>query len=213
MEPTGFLAYTRPDGTVEKIPWTDPAVYEERRLAYIASLPPSPPPKRPAVLLSEEIWESVQEYYRERGERVPPEEAKYCVMAVAEERRLCARPPTPPPAEPAGPRKHISGMPLEEDDPKPFFEGEPTAEFWAWARRQRIRKNAERAAAGLAPLPTAREKAAAKSAKEKERAAKEAEKKEKERAKVAAAAAKLAAKEEKRAAAEAKAAAKAAKKK
>jgi hypothetical protein len=214
VEPTGYLDYTRPDGTVEKLAWTDPAVYEERRLAYIATQPPSPPLKRAPILLSEEVWEAVQEYYRLRGERVPPEEAKACVMAVAEERRACARPPTPPPAEPVGAdgkRKHISGMPLEEDDPKPYFEGQPTPEFWAWARRQKARKDAERAAQGLPPLPTAREKAAAKAAKEKERAAKEAEKKEKERAKVAAAAAKLAAKEEKRAAAEAKAAAKSAK--
>jgi len=33
-----------------------------------------------------------------------------------------------------------------------------TPEFWAWCRRRTAAKNAERAAAGLPPLPTAAEK-------------------------------------------------------
>jgi hypothetical protein len=212
MKPTGFLKCVHDDGEVEMIPWTDPAVYEVARSALVL------PKARRALTPAEEIWEAVQVYCKEQGIRVPVEDAKFCLAAIAEEKKEMGRPPTPPPEqeESVGPRKHISGLPLEEDDPRPFFEGQPTPEFWAWARRQRIRTNAEREAKGLAPLPTAREKAAAKAAKAKEREAKDAEKKEKERAalekkraKVEAAAAKLAAKEAKRAAAEAKAAAKA----
>jgi hypothetical protein len=45
--------------------------------------------------------------------------------------------------------------------PKPEF---GTPEFWAWARRKRAFDNAERAKQGLPPLPTAKEKAAAKEA-------------------------------------------------
>lgn len=207
QKPTGYFTYTNEDGTVERIAWTDPAVFEAQGTAVVA-----PKVRRP-LTPAEEIWEAVQVYCKEQGIRVPVEDAKICLAMIAEEKKEMGRPPTPPPEEPVGPRKHISGMPLEEDDPRPYFEGQPTPEFWAWARRQRIRTNAEREAKGLPPLPTAREKAAAKAAKAKQRDAKEAEKKEKERAalekkraKVEAAAAKLAAKEAKRAAAEAKAA-------
>lgn len=202
LQPTGYLNYTNEDGSVDQIPWTDPDAYEAQRLAAAATQPPMAV-RRP-LTPAEEIWEAVQAYCKEQGIRVPVEDAKFCLAAISAEKKERSRPPTPPLEEPVGPRKHISGLPLEEDDPRPFFEGEPTPAFWAWARRQKIRKDAERAAQGLPPLPTAREKAAARAAKAKEREAKEAEKKEKERAKVQAAAAKLAAKEAKREATAAK---------
>jgi hypothetical protein len=58
-----------------------------------------------------------------------------------------------------------------------------TPEFWAWAKRRKAEKDAERAAQGLAPLPTKKEKEAAKVAKaaEKEAKAKEKEAKAKEK--------------------------------
>ena len=47
-----------------------------------------------------------------------------------------------------------------------------TPEFWAWCRRRTAAKNAERAAAGLPPLPTAAEKRKAAEKKAAEKAAK-----------------------------------------
>jgi hypothetical protein len=85
-----------------------------------------------------------------------------------------------------------------EEDVKPEF-GTPA--FWAWTYRQKAKKNAERAAQGLPPLPTKKEAEAAKAQKAKEREAAKAEK-------VAEAAKKLAEKEAKKAAKEAKKAAK-----
>lgn len=83
-----------------------------------------------------------------------------------------------------------------------------TPEFWAWARKRKAEKNAERAEQGLPPLPTKKEKDAAKAAKAAEKAAKAAEKE----AKAAEKAAKAAEKEAKAAEKAAKAAEKAAKK-
>lgn len=74
-----------------------------------------------------------------------------------------------------------------EADIKPEF-GTPA--FWAWARKQKAKKDAERAEQGLPPLPTKKEAEAMKAAKAKEREAAKAEK-------VAEAAKKLAEKEEK----------------
>jgi hypothetical protein len=81
-----------------------------------------------------------------------------------------------------------------EEDVKPEF-GTPA--FWAWTWKQKAKKNAERAAQGLPPLPTKKEAEAAKAQKAKEREAAKAEK-------VAEAAKKLAEKEAKKAAKEAK---------
>jgi hypothetical protein len=88
-----------------------------------------------------------------------------------------------------------------EEDVKPEF-GTPA--FWAWTWKQKAKKNAERAAQGLPPLPTKKEAEAAKAQKAKEREAAKAEK-------VAEAAKKLAEKEAKKAAKEAKEAKKATK--
>lgn len=75
-----------------------------------------------------------------------------------------------------------------EADLKPEF-GTPA--FWAWAHKQKAKKNAERAEQGLPPLPTKKEAEAAKEAKSKEREAAKA-------VKIAEAAKKLAEKEAKR---------------
>ena len=85
--------------------------------------------------------------------------------------------------------KTINETPKEvfEEDVKPEF-GTPA--FWAWARRQKAKKDAERAEQGLPPLPTKKEAEAIKAAKAKEREVAKAEK-------VAEAAKKLAEKEAK----------------
>lgn len=154
----GYLKFTNPDGRVEDIPWnlTAPRLTPCSEIAIRRSLTPA-----------EEVWQLVQDYYKENGMRVPLNEAKLCLAAITEEKEEWTRPPPPP-------QLHISGLPLEMDDPKPSEFGTPA--FWAWTRRQRIRINAERAAEGLPPLPTAREKAAQKAEKAAQKEAQKAEK-------------------------------------
>ncbi len=84
-----------------------------------------------------------------------------------------------------------------EEDVKPEF-GTPA--FWAWTYRQKAKKNAERAAQGLPPLPTKKEAEAAKAQKAKERAAAKAEKEAEKAKKAEEKEAKKAAKEAKKAA-------------
>lgn len=136
-----------------------------------------PPPLgwAPATL-GEEVEMLVKEWYHTRGQHVPAE-YKGIREAVdrqeAEERKDLERQAA-----------LFRGEAVEETDaetgevkkvepvgpgPKPEF---GTPEFWAWARRKRAFDNAERAKQGLPPLPTAKEKAAAKEARAKERAAK-----------------------------------------
>ena len=98
----------------------------------------------------ESVDAAVREWYAALGQPVPPEElvgpaidAAQAGQAIADEKAL------------------------EKDKetgagPKPEF---GTPEFWAWARKRRAEENAVRAAQGLPPLPTAKEKAAAKEAK------------------------------------------------
>jgi len=96
----------------------------------------------------------------------------------------------------------MKGLPVEEPvEVAPVIVDEMpphgTPEFWAWCRRRRAAANAERAAKGLPPLPTAAqkakaaaaklvEKAAAKAAKDAAKAAKDAAKDAKDAAKDAA---------------------------
>ena len=74
-------------------------------------------------------------------------------------------PPEPAPGMPAAPK------PL---GPKPEF---GTPEFWRWTAARRKEIDAERAAAGLPPLPTKKEKEAAKQSRKLAREAKAATKK------------------------------------
>jgi hypothetical protein len=73
-------------------------------------------------------------------------------------------PPEPAPGAPAAPK------PL---GPKPEF---GTPEFWKWTRDRRRQIDAERAAQGLPPLPTKKEKEAAKQSRKAAREAKAAAK-------------------------------------
>ena len=66
----------------------------------------------------------------------------------------------------------------KNEDAKPAGEKPEfgTPEFWAWARKRKKEKDAERAKQGLPPLPSKKEQEAEKAKKATERAAKKAEK-------------------------------------
>lgn len=111
------------------------------------------------ITLGEEVQEALAEWCRARGEPLPAEYADFGAKVDAEERARdkalmdALYPPEPAPGAPAVPK------PL---GPKPEF---GTPEFWKWAHESRKQKDAERAAAGLPPLPTAAEKKAKAAAK------------------------------------------------
>jgi hypothetical protein len=123
------------------------------------------------VTLGDEVQAALEEWYRVRGEPLPPEYAGFGATVDAEERsRFKAEidalyPPEPAPGMPAAPK------PL---GPKPEF---GTPEFWRWTAARRKEIDAERAAAGLPPLPTKKEKEAAKLSRKLAREAKAAAKK------------------------------------
>jgi len=96
--------------------------------------------------LGSDVDEILAEWYSTRGLPIPPEEVGIGAVIDKEEARWMAE------------RERMSTDTLAV---KPEF---GTPEFWAWARAQRAKKNKERAAAGLPPLPTAKEKAIAKQA-------------------------------------------------
>jgi len=113
----------------------------------------------PAPTMGEIVDDAVREWCANLGIPVPPEQlvgasidAQEAEQAVADEKALETEK-----AAGAG--------------PKPEF---GTPEFWAWARKRRAEENAARAEKGLPPLPTAKEKAAAKEAKAAAKAAKDA---------------------------------------
>jgi hypothetical protein len=93
--------------------------------------------------LGSEVDRLVQEWYAARGLEVPEDEKRLAASIDA---------------------ANVVVIPEEEapvQTQKPEF---GTPEFWAWARAQRAEKNKALAAQGLPPLPTAKEKAAAKAA-------------------------------------------------
>jgi hypothetical protein len=111
------------------------------------------------VTLGSEVDAALKEWYETRGLPIPPEElglgAQIDAANEAEGARLTE-------AQAKWEKEHVSSE-------KPEF-GTPA--FWAWARAQRAQKNKERADAGLPPLPTAKEKEAAKVARAAAKAAK-----------------------------------------
>lgn len=114
--------------------------------------------------VGEEVEWLVTQWYAELGQPIPPEEVGIGAKLDAMEReRFDAE------------FQIVRETPKEvfEEDVKPEF-GTPA--FWAWTWRQKAKKNAERAAQGLPPLPTKKEAEAAKAQKAKERAAAKAEK-------------------------------------
>ncbi len=125
----------------------------------------------------DEVEWLITQWYATLGQPIPPEEVGIGIKIDAMERARF---------------DEEFQMPKEvvEEDVKPEF-GTPA--FWAWTWRQKAKKNAERAAQGLPPLPTKKEAEAAKAQKAKEREAAKA-------AKIAEKAQKLAEKEAKKAA-------------
>ncbi len=112
-------------------------------------------PRVPATL-GEEVDLLLKEWYAARGEPVPAEEIGVGALIDAAEAER-AREES---AAVAAGEAAAEAAPAGE---KPEY-GTPA--FWAWARKRRAEKNAERAAKGLPPLPTAKEKAVAKAAKD-----------------------------------------------
>jgi hypothetical protein len=103
----------------------------------------------------DEVAQGVRDWYKALGQDVPEADLAFlramkAADAAAEEVQATA----------------VVAAPIEEVPPH------GTPEFWAWCRRRRAAKNAERAAAGLPPLPTAAEKKAAALKKAAEKAAK-----------------------------------------
>lgn len=123
------------------------------------------------ITLGDEVQAALEEWYRARGEALPAEYVGFGAQVDAEERARdkalmdALYPPEPAPGAPAAPK------PL---GPKPEF---GTPEFWRWTAARRKQIDAERAAQGLPPLPTKKEKEAAKQSRKAAREAKAAAKK------------------------------------
>lgn len=116
------------------------------------------------MTIGEEVDQAVEEWYGRLGIPVPPDE-KGIGKLIDKQDRVA---------------NELEEKQVEEDrtqqeesgaGPKPDF---GTPEFWAWARKRKMEKDAERAAQGLPPLPTAKEKAEAKAKKAAEKEAKKA---------------------------------------
>lgn len=100
------------------------------------------------MTLGEEVEQALLEWYGRRGQTVPADEVGIGVKIDQWERE----------AETAAEKARAAAEAAEEAAPageKPEF-GTPA--FWAWARKRKAEKDAERAAKGLPPLPTKREK-------------------------------------------------------
>lgn len=116
--------------------------------------------------LGEEVEQAMAEWYGCRGLEMPAEEVGIAARIDAEE---SAR-------HKAEWDEYFGLQKAQEDAPageKPPF---GTPEFWAWASKRKKEKEAERAAQGLPPLPSKKEKEAAKVAKAAEKVAKASEK-------------------------------------
>lgn len=141
---------------------------------------PDQPWERPShwklpLTLGEEVEQALVEWYGRRGLPVPPEEIGIGVRIDAEERaRFGQQIKDIEEAE-----KNEDAKPAGE---KPEF---GTPEFWAWARKRKKEKDAERAKQGLPPLPSKKEQEAEKAKRAAERATKKAEKEAKKLAKQA----------------------------
>jgi len=117
---------------------------------------PAPKPYKPYTI-GTEVDELIQQWCADRDIPVPPEEqgvgARIDAVEKEERERL----------------ELLYANTKVNTAVKPEF---GTPEFWAWARAKRAETNKERAEKGLPPLPTAKEKAAAKAAKAAAKAAK-----------------------------------------
>jgi hypothetical protein len=115
------------------------------------------------ITLGDEVQQALEEWYATRGETLPEEYVGFGAKVNEEERaRFEAEMEAAYPSEPSPDTPKPLG-------PKPEF---GTPEFWKWTWERRKQINAERAAAGLPPLPTKKEKEAAKAKKVAENEAK-----------------------------------------
>lgn len=103
------------------------------------------------VTLGQEVDAALAEWYGYRGLPVPPDEVGLGAKIDAEERERFR-------AEIGNYEKGLAAAEAAPAGAKPEF---GTPEFWAWARKRKKEKDAERAAKGLPPLPTKTKKAAA----------------------------------------------------
>jgi hypothetical protein len=114
------------------------------------------------LTIGEEVDQAVEEWYGRLGIPVPLSERGIGNLLDAQDRQ-----------DATTQEETLEAAKQQQEDapagPKPEF---GTPEFWAWARKRKNEKNAERAAQGLPPLPTAKEKAAAKATKDVAKAAK-----------------------------------------
>ncbi len=114
------------------------------------------------LTIGEEVDQAVEEWYGRLGIPIPAGERGIGKLLDAQERQ-----------DATTQEENLEVAKQQQEDapagPKPEF---GTPEFWAWARKRKKEKDEERAAKGLPPLPTAKEKAAAKAAKDAAKAAK-----------------------------------------
>jgi hypothetical protein len=114
------------------------------------------------LTIGEEVDQAVEEWYGRLGIPVPASERGIGKLLDVQDRQ-----------EATTQEETLEAAKKQQEDapagPKPEF---GTPEFWAWARKRKKEKDDERAAQGLPPLPTAKEKAAAKAAKDAAKAAK-----------------------------------------
>jgi hypothetical protein len=134
-----------------------------------------PPPLGwfPATL-GEEVDALLAEWYGTRGLPIPPEEVGIGAVIDRQERERYAEelriarviageePPVPLAAGEEETLEMKAARLAAAVGPKPEF---GSKDFWAWTYRKKAAENAALAAKGLPPLPTAKEKAAAKAAK------------------------------------------------
>ncbi len=120
----------------------------------------------PAPLLeSEQIWQTVQDYFRDLGKPVPKEEEDWCMEAIRLEKEALEQPVD------AG---NFVPAPVVVKAERPEY---GTPEFWKWCRETKKEREAAKAAKEAEKEAKAKAKAEAKAAKEAEKAAKAAAKK------------------------------------
>jgi hypothetical protein len=118
------------------------------------------------VTLGEEVDQALAEWYGSRGQPIPEDEIGIGAKIDAAELEFRQQ-------EMKGIIEYEKKKEEAPAGEKPEF---GTPEFWAWARKRKKEKDEERAAKGLAPLPTKKEKEALKAAKDAVKAVKEKKK-------------------------------------
>jgi hypothetical protein len=95
------------------------------------SKPAKPAPRE--LLESEEIWNAVQEYYKWKGEGIPPSDAKACLVAIRAEKEALKHPQ---------PAVAMEVVPVTELPVRPEY---GTAAFWKWCRETKAEREKAKA--------------------------------------------------------------------